>query len=454
MTTTIQTNVSLIPLIGQPVFTQGNEGDCAACATRNIISAMTGLYGNPFLSNPQTQYNMILQAEGELGIDFGTYPVTMLNLLQTAGLTQNSDMPYGVVYDGIAPNAADVADAKLHVINSWNSIPVGASAENTLAWVIAQSLLQIKPLMLAFTVCAGFQAEENIPQLANQNGNDTGAVDGGHMAVIVGCNTNTNMLTVASWGPAYGDEGYFELSLDNFYGTEQNQLDIQGLYTINGFNGVDLTQNANTAAVACAFVALLNRAPAQSGMQANVAAMASGSTISNICDSIIASAEFQTDIGPSPTAATFIQLLFNNVLGRPAAAGGLAAYEAQIAAGASWGTVAAAIIGAVYNPTGLSTTGRTVPDWAFNIWMGDGSVVGPAFPAANVDPNMMNESLMFQNKVQVAQNVAIALQAPGGYTSVLKSVLTTVTTDPASVISSLIGIPQQLGHPPIVSPVL
>lgn len=65
------------------------------------------------------------------------------------------------------------------------------------------------------------------------------------------------------------------------------------IYAVNGFNGVDLTQNAKTLQVAEAYDAMLDRAPEASGMKNAVAGLNGGGTLADLCNNMFLSPEFQ-----------------------------------------------------------------------------------------------------------------------------------------------------------------
>lgn len=439
MTIVIQSSASLIPW-SNPVVLQGTEGTCDECGTTNLIGTMSNLYGHPFTSDAQFQYDANLAVNHELGTDFGTYPVQALQLAQTIGLTQNADIPYGVASDGITPSAADYADAATHTITGFVSIDT-STQENVLSAEIAGYLNQGKPLEIAFNVCAGLSLEVAQSSLTAQSGMDTGAVIGGHVMIIDAINTATNTVTCQSWGTPYGDNGYFNISLDSFYGSLTNELNLQGIYAITGFNGINLTQNAATAEVASAYVGLLARAPELSGMNFWEGAINSGMTLTQLCAQILGGSEAAATMGAAVSNTTFLDNLYQNVLGRQPDAGGLAFWGGALSAGTSRASVAASII----------TAGIDARDWAYNVWVGDGTL--PGHPA-NSDPGMMTESLTFNNKIIAAQDFSIILQAPDGYSAVAHNYILSITADPGTITANLVGVPEQIGHAHVVAPVL
>lgn len=446
MTQTVQYVSSLTDFIS-PVYFQNNEGTCGPCMEYNVVNVMENLDGvHTAPVDTQALYNMNLITENSLGVDAGVSATGFMHNLSTIGVPTLNDIPYGPQSDGITPSAADYTDAATHLVTYTTISDFYAQTENGLSHTIASYLQQGKPVEMAFTVCQGLLNEVSEHSLSSQDGMNVGAIDGGHFADIVAINTNTNMLDIESWGGGAGANGLFQVSLDSFIQpiTSSSYLqaanNLQGLFVETGFNGIDLTQNAVTSEVAQAFVGILNRAPALAGMQNYEAAINSGQSLANICDSLLQSAEGIADISPNATSTQFIDYIFQNVLGRAAAAGGLSYYSAELSAGESRGQVASEII----------TNGMDSKEWANGMWFGDGSLhsLNPSlYPTANPDPNIYNESLTFQNKVQGAQDFAITLQAGAGHSAQATAYIAGITADPGTVTATLIGVANQIHSP-------
>ena len=432
MATSVQYQTSLIPW-ADPVMHQGNEGACGGCMINNGIGLISNLLGQHFEANAQIVYNMNLVEMHCLGQDVGVNPKLFMDLLTTKGVTESTDIDYGIQSIAAAPTAYDYVDAATHTISGYIRLPVDGVQETRLAHQIAEQLLQGKPLFQAFQVTAAMEAEAG--PLSQQSGNNFGPSIGGHFAEVVAIDTTTNMETLATWGTQYGDHGYFQVSLDSFYTNAAggNPLNLQEIYSITGFNGVDLRQTDNTALTAEAFIAILDRAPALGGMRFYSAQLDGGATLASVCDEVLATSEAQGVAG-ALSNDQFVQMLFGNVLGRAAAAGGLAFYSGELAAGATRGHVAAELI----------TAGADRAEWQDGLFFGDGSIWSSVH---NPDPNIYSESLLFQNKAIAAQDFAITLQAGAGHLDVARSLIDAVTVDPGSIWGvALVGVPEQLGH--------
>lgn len=454
MSITIQENVSLIPF-SSPVFVQGAENSCGPCATYNALQTIGNLDGHQFASNVQVQYDMNEIARVAAGYpafvqDAGVLPDQMMSLLTTLGVTQNTSMAYAPSNITLTPSAADYADAATHTatFDSISLLPyhgapsLGSITEAALGQEVAAQIIQGKPVLMAFTLFSGMRDEATIPLLANQDGMNVGSTYGGHFVAIDAIDTASNMLTVQSWGPQYGDNGYFHISLDSFYTGIQAygpvEANIANLYTITGFDGIDLHQTTATATVAACYTAILNRAPELSGMAAWSSAVNAGVSLATMCDGFLQSPEaIGNGLGANATNTAFVSALYQSVLNRPVDPSGLAAYTHQLDVGMSRGTIASELIAAIIDSA----------DWSGNTFTRNtGDTVA--------DTLLMNESLLFNNKVQAGEDYAITLQAGDAYASIGHALLTTITADPGSVTASLVGVPEALGHAHIVSPVL
>lgn len=425
---TVQYHTSLMGW-ADPVMYQGNQGACGPVMINNAIGIISNLYGDHFEANAQDAYNMYLKHHNYLGQDIGVNPQLFANTLQTYGLTERTELNYGIENIGIMPSQADYIDAVLHK-PILQKVEHQAMQINLLSHVLADKILEGKPLLLYFTAHDDWSSQSG--PLSSQSGTNYGNSIGGHAVAITSVDTANNMLTVASWGTQYGDNGYFQLSLESFYpATGGSATNLWDVYQITSFDGRDLHMDGETELVAAAFVGIFDRASALGGMRFYEAELESGRSLASLCNELVSSAEYLTLAGPSNSDADFVQDMFHNVLGRDAAAGGLAFYTGQIAAGVTRGEVAANIIT------------MTIDDahWQHGLWYGDGSLGG----TPNPDPNAYSQSLLFNNRIQAAENFAITLQAPGGYADIARLMIDRVTVDPGSIWDvALVGIPEAI----------
>lgn len=413
-----------------PVFYQGDQGSCGPSAVVNAIGMISNMYGDHFSVNAQILYNMSLITEKALGTDFGVYPNHFMELLKNVGVTQNTDMQYGLSHIGETPSAADYSDAKQHTITSYTKIDLGTQ-ETTLAQELSSYLLQGKAIFQAFTANYNFMVESG--PLSTQPGDDSGGAVGGHFVQIVGVDTHTNMLTVASWGTQYGDHGLYHISLDNFYADKGGSIfNIDKLFVVNGFNGHDMTWDANTKEVASAYVGILDRAPDAGGFNYWVNSVKNGVDMTGLCNSMIESAEYKkSHVGETNTQ--FVESLYHNVLNRDADTGGLAYWVNALNAGVSKGSIAAGMIIDVSQNN----------NWAYDTYIA-GDI--PGHPKSG-DPNMYMESLLFNNKLIAAQDYAIAIQGDSVHLDVAHHVIDNVTADRGSIWGvALVGVNDMLGR--------
>lgn len=423
-------NVSLIPWMS-PVAYQGNQGSCGPIMAVNGLGMMSNLYGKHFEVNAQILYNMSLYSEDALGRDIGVVPRHFMELLKTTGVTQNTDLDYGLPQIGVMPSAIDYTDATTHTITGYTKLEL-ATQENTLSHQIARALLEGKAVFQSFNVTNNFMYQSG--PLSHQSGDDTGNVLGGHFVQVVGIDTATNMETVATWGPNDGDHGYFHLNLDSFYNNKGgNQFNLDNIYVVQGFDGHDLTQNATTKLVASAYVGILDRAVELEGMKWYSGDITRGKSLADLCNDLLSSTEYHNTYGVQ-TNTQFVETIFHNVLNRNVDSGGLAYYLSELNRGLTKGDVAAAII--------INVTQNNA--WAWDAWLGDGS--HPSIPKSN-DPDMYMESLLFNNKLTAAQDYAITLQANSLHTDVAHDLIDMVTTDKGSIWgAALVGVREQLGY--------
>ena len=104
------------------------------------------------------------------------------------------------------------------------------------------------------------------------------------------------------------------------------------------------------------YVAFFVRFPEAGGMQYWTGVRSGGASLESIGASFAASGEFQATYG-SLSDEAFVELVYNNVLGRTADAGGLAHWVGQLAAGVDRGTV---MVGLSESPEFIVATG-TIP---------------------------------------------------------------------------------------------
>ena len=94
---------------------------------------------------------------------------------------------------------------------------------------------------------------------------------------------------------------------------------------------VDIAPTQNAGSVYMIYKAAFNRAPDNSGMGYWLAQKDAGSNIvTNIAQGFVNSAEFTAKYGTNPSNATYIDKLYQNVLGRSGDSGGIAYWNQQL----------------------------------------------------------------------------------------------------------------------------
>lgn len=97
---------------------------------------------------------------------------------------------------------------------------------------------------------------------------------------------------------------------------------------------IDIAPNQNAGSVYMLYKAAFNRAPDAGGMGYWLNQKDSGANIvTNIAQGFVSSAEFITKYGTNPNNASYVNNLYQNVLGRSGEAGGVAYWTAEMDAG-------------------------------------------------------------------------------------------------------------------------
>jgi hypothetical protein len=421
----VQFETDIIPFANTVAY-QGAMGSCGPNGLYNGGGVVSNLYGDPFLLNRQASYNMYLNSLNLLGQDVGVAPRQFAEAMAAFGVTENATLGYGAQYLNTLPSAADYADAATHKV-VLEKIPHSSYQEERLANILASKLLEGKPLLLYYTVSYEFMAQTG--PLSQQSGTNYGTTAGGHAVTIMGVDTTNNMLKVASWGEQYGDHGYFNLSLDNFYSAKGgNPLHLWDVYQFSEFDGRDLRWSDATEAVSRAYVAVLDRAPELEGMN-----WFKGQAVDDIADALASSAEFAARYG-AQTDEQFVSTLYDNVLGRAADAGGVGYFTGRLAGGATRGDIVAELVH-IASQDGY---------WQDGLWYGDGFL---GHTPNTTDPNIYLESLLFNNRVIAGQDYAITMQADSQHSAVAWEIMNEVTSDPGSIWGvALVGVREQLGY--------
>jgi uncharacterized delta-60 repeat protein len=151
-------------------------------------------------------------------------------------------------------------------------------------------------------------------------GND--ALDGG-----TGLDTAVYSARHAAYTLAYSGNGY---SLSGPDGTD-SLLNIERLQFLDAHLGLDVDGAAGQ--IYRLYKAAFARTPDLAGLGNWISVMDSGSSLTQVAQSFIASGEFQNLYGASPSNAQFVTALYLNVMGRAPDTGGFNYWVNQIASG-------------------------------------------------------------------------------------------------------------------------
>lgn len=171
------------------------------------------------------------------------------------------------------------------------------------------------------------------------NGKDT--IEGGAGFDVVVVNGK-----LADYGVKVGSDGTVTLSSTSSTAPGVVMAkDVTFFTDADGKNSLTVTSTETQASAVRMYEALLGRSADQAGTHYwldNVAA--NGGNVTSIASAFLASSEYQSKMGGA-SDATFVQSLYQNMLGRSADAAGLAYWESALAEGASRASVAVSIVG-------------------------------------------------------------------------------------------------------------
>lgn len=189
------------------------------------------------------------------------------------------------------------------------------------------------------------------------NGKDT--IEGGAGFDVVVVNGK-----LADYGVKVGSDGTVTLSSTSSTAPGVVMAkDVTFFTDADGKNSLTVTSTETQASAVRMYEALLGRSADQAGTHYwldNVAA--NGGNVTSIASAFLASSEYQSKMGGA-SDATFVQSLYQNMLGRSADAAGLAYWESTLADGASRASVVVSIVGsaeAQQHDTGVLVIGGQV----------------------------------------------------------------------------------------------
>ncbi|MFS4469973.1 C1 family peptidase [Chryseobacterium sp. T20] len=198
-----------------PIVNQGHEGSCVAFATA-YAAASTLEYNFKGVTSPRSPeyvYNQIKVSD----CSGGSYPSSALDLIKNQGVCSWSEMPYTDVGCSTQPNATQKSAASTHKFTTW------ATVDKTNISNVKALLSMNFPIIIAVTVDASF---DNLSSASNWIWKShSGAKRGGHAICVVGYDDAKQAFKVQnSWGPSWGDNGFFWIDYAFFAKTTKGAI--------------------------------------------------------------------------------------------------------------------------------------------------------------------------------------------------------------------------------------
>lgn len=199
-----------VDLRGQmsPIVDQGQLGSCTANAIASGLREYLLLKSGQSLTRLSRLflYWHERSIEGTINEDSGAYIRDGMKVLQTLGVSPETDYPYDVTKFTNQPTAQAEADAGAFKITEYHRVTDFLSMQAALA--------EGNPVVIGFTVYESFESaavaktgKAPLPKRGEK-------VLGGHAVLVVGYKKIGRTLYAIvrnSWGTSWGDQGYFYL---------------------------------------------------------------------------------------------------------------------------------------------------------------------------------------------------------------------------------------------------
>lgn len=210
-----------------PVEDQGNLGSCTGCAVaeaielinkkNNLVTEISRLF--------IYYYERVLM--GTVNYDSGAYIRDGIKATNRWGAPLESLWPYNISKFRSAPSSMAVNDAAKRKVTLYERALDFDACINALA--------SGYPVAIGFTVYSSFESGNWYLTTANMPYPNTRSesVLGGHAVLLVGYNNSTQRFIVKnSWGPNWGDNGYFYMPYDVIKNTNMSS----DFWVIKGVN--------------------------------------------------------------------------------------------------------------------------------------------------------------------------------------------------------------------------
>ena len=187
-----------------PVEDQGQLGSCTGHAIAEAIEILNKKNGKSTEVSRMFIYYYERLLEGTVNYDSGAYIRDGIKATYTYGAPLETFWPYNVSKFRASPSSAAINDAARRKVTLYERAMDFNACINSLA--------NGYPVIVGFTVYSSFVSGNWYRTTANMPYPNTRSesVLGGHAVLLVGYNNNTQRFIVKnSWGPGWGDKGYF-----------------------------------------------------------------------------------------------------------------------------------------------------------------------------------------------------------------------------------------------------
>ena len=217
-----------------------------------------------------------------------------------------------------------------------------------------------------------FKLNNKITKLETYAGDDVVTVGGGLCEIDAGAGVDKVILSGDASSHAISNAGQSFVVADriaNRDGTD-TLTNVERLHFTDTNVALDVGPTQNAGSVYMIYKAAFNRAPDASGMGYWLAQKDAGSNIvTNIAQGFVNSAEFTAKYGTNPTNATYIDKLYQNVLGRNGDSGGITYWNQELDAGRI--SKAAALAAFATLPEGASNVASLIANGIpYQEWVG------------------------------------------------------------------------------------
>ncbi|MFC0406608.1 SdrD B-like domain-containing protein [Roseomonas elaeocarpi] len=331
-------------------MTLGSDGHITGVVTGDMLEGNGG--ADAFVWQPGDGVDLLLDfnpAEGDTltiygysgfsAVERGADGRMELYLGENAGFVLNNGTFQGATVDSTF--------AGVRFISSTTGAPGDIVSSDTVVPVLVQNWVSNFQGTGAITVSQPFPALDTPADPTNLTGvtfdssvqlsstNDTYTLGSGNQVVDGG--SGYDVVNVSAGFRGVGHTTLPDGSLRLDIGTQTDVLrNVEDVHFVDGT--LHLSVDSTAAQVTRLYDASLGRDPDQGGLNYWIGQLDSGRPLQDLADTFLTSPEFQARYG-NPSNQDFVQLLYENVLGREPDAGGAAYFNAALAAGASRSSV-------------------------------------------------------------------------------------------------------------------